>query len=406
MSHNVMSAKAPPLSSASYPTPLGLYIHWPFCLSKCPYCDFNSHVVTQIDEEAWQTALISELEHMARFSETSTYRKRPLHSIFVGGGTPSLMPTKLLHAVIEKAQSLFGFIPDIEITAEANPTSVETDKLQGFYEAGVNRLSLGVQALDDTSLHFLGRGHNSQEALKALEKARHLFDRLSIDLIYGRKDQTAEQWQRELSHALSFDLDHLSLYQLTIEPGTQFYTRARRGEVLSLNDDDMADLYQITETQTALHHLSNYEVSNYATQKGQSRHNLLYWRSQDWLGIGPGAHGRLTKDNGRLETVTRRSPQGWLSQVNEQSHAIDTQQLDTGTAIIEEIMMMGLRLAEGVPLSRLSAVQDTSAGWPFDAGCIQQFQDEGWLEVTPTHMKASFEGRLRLNYILQALLAS
>lgn len=406
MSDRVMSPRLPDLSASSEPTPLGLYIHWPFCLSKCPYCDFNSHVVTQIDEAAWQIALIAELEHMARLSETSSYGKRPLHSIFIGGGTPSLMPTPVLHAVIEKAEMIFGFVPDIEITAEANPTSVETEKLKGFYEAGVNRLSLGVQALDDKALHFLGRGHNSQEALKALEKARQLFDRLSIDLIYGRKDQTAKDWHKELSQALSFELDHLSLYQLTIEPGTQFFTRARKGEVLSLDDDEMADLYHITETQTALHHLFNYEVSNYATQKGQSRHNLIYWRSHDWLGIGPGAHGRLTKDKGRLETVTRRSPQGWLSQVSAQSHAIESQQLDTGTAVIEEIMMMGLRLAEGVPLSRLSALQDTSVGWPFDASYIEQFVEAGWLDVTKTHMKASFEGRLRLNYILQALLAS
>ena len=392
-------------NSGSY-QPLGLYIHWPFCLSKCPYCDFNSHVASDIDEAAWQKAFITELEHMARLSETATYGKRPLHSIFIGGGTPSLMPIALLGAVLERAESLFGFAADIEITAEANPTSVETEKLQGFYDAGVNRLSLGVQALDDEALQFLGRGHSAQEAITALDTARGLFDRLSIDLIYGRKDQTAQAWQKELSQALSFGLDHLSLYQLTIEPGTQFFTRARKGEILSLNDDDMADLYHITETETALHQLSCYEVSNYAAPNGQSRHNLLYWQSHDWLGVGPGAHGRLTKDKGRLESVTRRSPQGWLSQVKAQSHAIDTQEFECGDAVIEEIMMMGLRLADGIPLSRLSAFQDTSAGWPFDKQVIDSFKEVGWLDVTPTHMKASFEGRLRLNYILQALLAS
>ena len=229
---------------------LGLYIHWPFCLSKCPYCDFNSHVSSDIDEEAWHKALVTELHHMAELSQRSAYGRRPLSSVFFGGGTPSLMPTKIMSSLITEAEKLFGFMADIEITAEANPTSVETAKLQGFQQAGVNRVSLGIQSLDDTALSFLGRGHSANEAIKALELSRELFDRVSIDLIYGLKDQSVADWEDQLSKALSFDLDHLSLYQLTIEPGTQFYSRARKGEVLNLDDDAMADLYLITETQT------------------------------------------------------------------------------------------------------------------------------------------------------------
>ena len=384
---------------------LGLYIHWPFCLSKCPYCDFNSHVSSDIDEEAWHKALITELHHMAELSQRSAYGRRPLSSVFFGGGTPSLMPTKIMSSLITEAEKLFGFMADIEITAEANPTSVETAKLQGFQQAGVNRVSLGIQSLDDTALSFLGRGHSANEAIKALELSRELFDRVSIDLIYGLKDQSVADWEDQLSKALSFDLDHLSLYQLTIEPGTQFYSRARKGEVLNLDDDAMADLYLITETQTAAHGLFNYEVSNYARSGAQSRHNLLYWRCQDWLGIGPGAHGRLTERNDRRETITRRSPQGWLTQIQDKGHGISQSVIDNQDAICEEILMMGLRLSEGVPLSRLSQLAGMT-DWPFTRQQIEPLISEGWLSLENDQLIANFEGRLRLNYMLQALLAS
>ena len=395
------------MSISSSKPDISLYIHWPFCRKKCPYCDFNSHVASDIDEAAWQKAFIAELEHMARLSETATYGKRPLHSIFIGGGTPSLMPIALLGTVLERAESLFGFAADIEITAEANPTSVETEKLQGFYDAGVNRLSLGVQALDDEALHFLGRGHSAQEAITALTTARTIFDRLSVDLIYGRKYQTAAHWRGELSQALSFGLDHLSLYQLTIEQGTQFYTRARAGEILSLNDDDMAGLYAITEELTKAQNMHCYEVSNYAKQGAASRHNLTYWRTDDWIGIGPGAYGRmsLTKDDAyyRQETALRRSPTGWLEQTLHDGHGIDNTHLETGDTIIEEILMMGLRLAEGVPLSRITRLTGRT-DWPFDKQALAPFIEAGWLSLDGDHVSASFEGRIRLNYILQKLL--
>ena len=386
----------------------GLYIHWPFCLSKCPYCDFNSHVVSAVDEEKWQKAMLSELSYMADLSDQSRYGRRPLTSIFVGGGTPSLMPVALLGRLIERAEKLFGFAADIEITAEANPTSVETSKLQGFHSAGINRLSLGVQALDDEALAFLGRGHSAQEAITALERARALFDRLSVDLIYGRKDQTAAQWRGELSQALSFGLDHLSLYQLTIEQGTQFYTRARAGEVLSLNDDDMASLYEITEELTMAEDMHCYEVSNYAKQGAASRHNLTYWRTDDWIGIGPGAYGRLsmTDDESyyRQETALRRSPTGWLDQALDKGHGIDHTHRETDDKIIEEILMMGLRLAEGVPLSRITRLTG-ARDWPFSQDALTPFIAAGWMRLDGDHLVATFEGRIRLNYILQKLLA-
>ena len=384
---------------------LGLYIHWPFCLSKCPYCDFNSHVSATIDETAWHKALIGELHHMAALSEASTYGRRKLSSLFFGGGTPSLMPVPIMAALIAEAEKLFGFTPDIEITAEANPTSVECAKLQGFRAAGINRISLGVQALDDEALAFLGRGHSAKEAITALESARQLFDRLSIDLIYGRKDQSAKAWQEELSQALSFELDHLSLYQLTIEQGTQFYSRARAGEVLALSDDDMAALYAITEAQTKQAGLACYEVSNYAKSGAESRHNLTYWRTDDWLGIGPGAYGRMSLPSGRQEIANRRSPAGWLSQAQQQNHGIETLKIETDDSIIEEILMMGLRLAEGVPLARLTRLTGRT-DWPFDKEMLAPFIAEGWLSLSDDRLSCSLEGRMRLNYILQSLLAS
>lgn len=382
----------------------GLYIHWPFCLSKCPYCDFNSHVSQEIDIPRWHDALLSELAVMAEFYDQHFDKRQPLSSIFFGGGTPSLMPPSIMEALITSAETLFGTISDIEITAEANPTSVETAKLADFKSAGINRVSMGVQALDDEALGFLGRGHSAQEAITAMEKARTLFDRLSIDLIYGRTGQSQTAWRAELSQALSFGLDHLSLYQLTIEQGTQFYTRHKAGETLAVPDDEMAGLYEITEEMTSQNGLFNYEVSNYATQGAQSRHNLTYWRTGDWLGIGPGAYGRLTTKKGRVETMMRRSPAGWLDQVRAQSHGIDKRQIDDKAALYEEIMMMGLRLAEGVPLSRLRTLCDF-ADWPFEKQAVSSFIDAGWMIITDDVMRLTLDGRLRLNFILQELLA-
>ena len=382
----------------------GLYIHWPFCLSKCPYCDFNSHVSQQIDTAKWQEALLSELSAMADLYFQHFDKKQPLTSIFFGGGTPSLMPPTIIEAIIKKADDYFGLASDSEITAEANPTSVETQKLADFKSAGINRVSMGVQALDDEALQFLGRGHSAAEAIAAMEKARHLFDRLSIDLIYGRVGQNESAWHAELSQALSFELDHLSLYQLTIEQGTQFYTRHKKGERLAIADDEMATLYEMTEELSNKAGLFNYEISNYAKDGAQSRHNLIYWRTGDWLGIGPGAYGRLTTAKGRLETAMRRSPAGWLEQVGQKSHGIDTQHFDDKNALYEEVMMMGLRLSEGVPLSRLSQLCGFDK-WPASMASLSPFIEAGWMTIDNDVMRLSLEGRLRLNFILQEILA-
>ena len=391
-------------SSDSANRGFGLYIHWPFCLSKCPYCDFNSHVSQQIDIPRWQEALLTELTAMAAFYDQHFDKRQPFSSLFFGGGTPSLMPPSIMEALITSAETLFGFTSDIEITAEANPTSVETQKLADFKSAGINRVSMGVQALDDEALRFLGRGHSANDAIIAMEKARQLFDRLSIDLIYGRIGQSQDAWRTELSQALSFGLDHLSLYQLTIEQGTQFYTRHKAGEALAVPDDEMASLYEITEEMAHQKGLFNYEVSNYAAHGAQSRHNLTYWRTGDWLGIGPGAYGRLTTPKGRVETMMRRSPAGWLDQVQAQSHGVDKRQIDDKDALYEEIMMMGLRLAEGVPLARLRTLCGF-ADWPFHDKAVSSFIDAGWMTLTDEVMRLTLEGRLRLNFILQEILA-
>ena len=383
----------------------GLYVHWPFCRAKCPYCDFNSHVVADFDEDAWRQALLTDLDHALHQMTEAGGKIRPLSSIFFGGGTPSLMPPPIMAEIIERAVHLCGATDNCEVTAEANPTSTETATLRAFREAGINRVSLGVQALNDDALRFLGREHSAAEALDALRQARTLFDRVSFDLIYGRVGQTAAEWEAELTTALTFDLDHLSLYQLTIEQGTQFYTRHRKGEILSLSDDDMATLYDMTADITKQAGLSHYEVSNYAKEGAQSRHNLIYWQTGDWLGIGPGATGRYRRGGQRHEIVKRRSPTAYLQQIAERGHAIDSHYQETKEGYFEEVMMMGMRLKDGVPLSRLQDHLGLTS-WPFASDRVRQLCEAGWLEVTDTHCRATDEGRLRLNYLLGQLLVS
>ncbi|MEM1234949.1 MAG: radical SAM family heme chaperone HemW, partial [Pseudomonadota bacterium] len=278
----------------------GLYIHWPFCAAKCPYCDFNSHVRSAVDTQRWSRALRSEIERLHR--ETPDHI---LSTIFFGGGTPSLMPTQLVADLISDSRARWRTANDVEITLEANPTSVETQKFLEFRDAGVNRVSMGVQALNDADLRKLGRMHSAADAMRALEKAKVAFDRVSIDLIYARQDQSVDAWRAELSQALSLDLDHLSLYQLTIEPGTIFAKRHRAGRLLGLPQEDIsADMWDITQELTQEAGMPAYEVSNHARLGAESQHNILYWSGGDWGGIGPGAHGRLTIDGKRWATET------------------------------------------------------------------------------------------------------
>ena len=316
-----------------------LYIHWPFCLAKCPYCDFNSHVRQNVDGSAWQSALLQDLAH-----EADRAPRERLTSIFFGGGTPSLMEPKLVEALLGRAEDLFGFAQDVEITLEANPSSVESERFKALAQAGINRVSLGVQSFDDAVLRFLGRLHSAREAQQALDLAQATFDRVSFDLIYARPGQTERAWRAELGEALARQTEHLSLYQLTIEPGTRFATEVRRKTFEPLDDDAAAALYDVTADMTAQAGLPAYEISNYARPGAESRHNLTYWRYQDYFGIGPGAHGR----RGGVATLRHRKPENYLSAVARQGHGLAEETPLSSADRLAEALVMGLRLREGV----------------------------------------------------------
>ena len=322
-----------------------LYIHWPFCLAKCPYCDFNSHVREGVEVGLWRRALLADMRH-----EASRTAGKPLESIFFGGGTPSLMPPALVAALLAEAERLWGFAEGIEITLEANPSSVEASNFRDLAAAGVNRVSLGLQSLEDETLRFLGRLHGAQEGLAAVQTAQAAFERVSVDLIYARPGQTADQWQRELDQALGLGTGHVSLYQLTIEPGTRFATDVRRGAFDPLADDPAADLFAVTRSVTEAAGLPAYEVSNHARPGEESRHNLAYWRYRDYAGIGPGAHGR----RGGQATLRHRKPENWLEAVSRQGHGIKEERRLGQREQASEALLMGLRLAEGVDLAGLS----------------------------------------------------
>ena len=316
-----------------------LYIHWPFCASKCPYCDFNSHVRADIDLEAWRDGLLADLRHEARQGIDGK-----LTSIFFGGGTPSLMPVELVGALLQEAERLWGFDPAVEITLETNPTSFEAQKFAGFAKAGINRVSIGVQSFDPEALAFLGRTHSASTAQRVIEQAQNLFDRVSFDLIYALPDQSAEDWESQLRRAIGFGTRHLSLYQLTIEPNTRFATDVRRNVFAPMENDDAADLLAVTRELTGAAQLPAYEISNHARPGEESRHNLAYWRYEDYCGIGPGAHGR----RGGVATKRVRKPENWLSAIRRQSHGIDYARTLSPSEAATEALLMGLRLAEGI----------------------------------------------------------
>ncbi len=319
-----------------------LYIHWPFCLAKCPYCDFNSHVRDKVNHSQWESALLSDL----RFEAERAGGER-LESIFFGGGTPSLMPPKLVESLLNEAERLWGFAPGIEITLEGNPASVEAANYRDLAAAGVNRASLGLQALDDETLQFLGRLHDVNEGLNSVAKAQASFTRVSIDLIYARPNQSVEAWRAELERAIALGTSHLSLYQLTIEPGTRFESMVRRGEFTPLDEDACADLFALTREMTQGAGLPPYEVSNHARPGEESRHNLAYWRYQDYVGIGPGAHGR----RGGVATVRHKKPENWLSAVARRGDGIVEERVLGLAEQASEALLMGLRLGEGVDLA-------------------------------------------------------
>jgi oxygen-independent coproporphyrinogen-3 oxidase len=375
----------------------GLYVHWPFCQAKCPYCDFNSHVAASIDQARWLDAYLSEIKRVSL--ETPG---RALCSIFFGGGTPSLMAPDTVGRIIEAARAVWPTANDLEITLEANPTSVEAGRFRGFRDAGVNRVSVGLQALNDADLKRLGRLHSAEEGRKAYTLARDVFARVSFDLIYARQYQGLDGWRAELTEALTLAADHLSLYQLTVEPGTAFGDRHARGRLGGLIDDDLgAEMYDLTQEMCAAAGLPAYEVSNHASDMAQSRHNLIYWRGGDYVGIGPGAHGRLTLAGQRIATETELSPSGWLDRVARDGSGETLRSTITAREQAEEYAMIALRLSEGMDRQRFGRLN----GSDFDPELLNRLADIGMITVSPERITATAEGRRVLNAILRDLLA-
>ena len=370
---------------------LALYVHWPFCVSKCPYCDFNSHVRASVDQAQWRDALIADLAYEARVEPG-----RRLGSIFFGGGTPSLMPPETVAALIEAAERHWGFAPGIEITLEANPSSVEAARFADLAAAGVNRVSLGLQSLDEEALRFLGRAHDVAEGLAALETAQRAFGRVSFDLIYALPNQSEAEWERQLARALSFGTGHLSLYQLTIEPGTRFAALAAKGELQPADPDFAAGLYELTAAMTAAAGLPAYEISNHARPGEESRHNLAYWRYEYYLGVGPGAHGR----RGGHATQRHRKPENWLSALARNGHGIvEETPLDPAAATVEALLM-GLRLHEGVDRARIASLADRPFGALVDEAAVARLAEQGLLAPTEDRLRVTPAGMLLLDAIL------
>jgi oxygen-independent coproporphyrinogen-3 oxidase len=379
--------------------PLAVYFHWPFCRSKCPYCDFNSHVRDDVDATRWTRALMRDLERQAELTAG-----RAVGSVFFGGGTPSLMPTETVAALLDGVRSHWALMADAEITLEANPNSAEAERFRAFAAAGVNRLSLGVQALDPEALRFLGRAHDRNEAIAAIEQARATFPQFSFDLIYARPGQSSAAWRRELDEALTLAGEHLSLYQLTIEPGTAFATLARRGELVPPEEDSTAALFEITQERLAAAGLPAYEISNHARPGAECRHNLAYWRYQDYAGIGPGAHGRLALGGTKYATRQYRFPEKWLTAVETNGSGIEeTAAIDRATTV-EEMLMMGLRLVEGVSRARLECAANCDAETLFGTN-LGPLIDGGFLTLDAVRLAATPAGRQRLNAVLGALLS-
>jgi putative oxygen-independent coproporphyrinogen III oxidase len=374
----------------------GLYVHWPFCLSKCPYCDFNSHVAEQIDQRRWAAALCREIEHAGRLTG-----RRRLDTVFFGGGTPSLMAPDTVADILDTVRATWPISNDWEVTLEANPTSVEAGRFAAYRQAGVNRVSLGVQSLNDADLRRLGRLHTAAEARAAFDIARAAFDRVSFDLIYARQDQSLEAWRDELDEALAMAIDHLSLYQLTIEPGTAFGARAAAGRLRGLPDEDLsADMYDLTLETCERAGLVSYEVSNFARTGAESKHNMLYWSAGEYAGVGPGAHGRLTLNGRRHATVCPSAPGAWLRDAESDGPAFESVEPLSGQEQAEEYLMMGLRVLRGISLERL-----TDMG-PDDEmpQRLKQAVSEGFLVIEGDRIRTTPRGRNLLNAVLRDVL--
>ena len=373
----------------------GLYIHWPFCQAKCPYCDFNSHVSRKIDQNQWLVAYLAEIDRIKVLTGS-----RVLNTVFFGGGTPSLMDPDIVHKILDRVRSTWPCANDMEITLEANPSSVEAARFRGYAEAGVSRISMGIQALNNADLRQLGRMHSLQDARDAFDIARSVFDRVSFDLIYARQDQVLTDWQAELTQALTMAVDHLSLYQLTVEDGTAFGDRYARGKLRGLPKDELAaDMYEATQDLCGAAGFDAYEVSNHAKIGAASRHNLIYWRYGDYAGIGPGAHGRLTLNGHRTAIEAHRSPDVWLT--GSTSGHTELGHVDiTAQEQANEYLMMGLRLSEGIDPARYQAL----CGQNLDPVALEHLEQIGMIAQTPTRICATRSGRMVLNAIIKDLL--
>ena len=376
--------------------PLALYIHWPFCVSKCPYCDFNSHVRKSVNQDVWRDALLADLAHEAALTEG-----RKLGSVFFGGGTPSLMPPETVAALIKAAEQHWSFASDIEITLEANPSSVEAARFADLAAAGVNRVSLGLQALDDAALAFLGRAHRVEESLAALDTAQNRFGRVSIDLIYARPGQSEALWDAELGRAIGFGTEHMSLYQLTIEPGTRFATDVAQGDLMPLNDDAAADLYVLTQERMEAAGLPAYEISNHAAPGQESRHNLAYWRYQDYAGIGPGAHGR----RGGMATMRHRKPENFLGAVARNGNGLKSEEVLGPATQAMEALLMGLRLREGVDISALADRFSIDSADLLDWGAVDKLEGSGFVNRGVWKVSVTPKGFPLLDAILPQIVA-
>jgi len=375
----------------------GLYLHWPFCQSKCPYCDFNSHVAAKVDQSRWLSAFQAEIDRIGALTEG-----RLLNTVFFGGGTPSLMEPELVQGILDRVRATWTLANDVEITLEANPGSVEAGRFAGYAEAGVNRVSLGIQALDDADLRRLGRMHSVDEARAAIAIAQSTFARVSIDLIYARQDQTLQAWRDELHRALDFGTSHLSLYQLTIEDGTVFGQMHAKNLLRGLPDEDRAaDMFELTQEITHAAGLPAYEVSNHARPGDESRHNLIYWRMGDYAGIGPGAHGRLTLPQGRFATEADRAPALWLEKTGQKPGLAERTERIGSEDRATEYLMFALRLREGASLSRFAAL----SGVPLAQSALDELIGLGLLDQAGDAVRTTDTGVMMLNGILRSLLA-
>ncbi len=375
----------------------GVYIHWPFCMHKCPYCDFNSHVSRQVDQLTWREALLSDIRRSAE-----ELPNRQVDTVFFGGGTPSLMPPETVAAVIEEIGRVWQLAPSVEISLEANPTSVEAGRFAGYSDAGVNRISMGIQSLRDADLKTLGRMHSVAEARAAFDIARKQFDRVSFDLIYARQNQTVDDWELELSEAIDMAVDHLSLYQLTIEDGTRFGDMHARGSLRNLPDDTLAtDMYFRTQEVCDRRGLPAYETSNHAQAGAESQHNLIYWRYGDYVGIGPGAHGRITLNEQKLATEAYSDPTQWLEQVHKTGWGRKSVEAVITEDQANEYLMMSLRLAEGSDLTRYASLK----GRDLDAANLEEMLSGGFVSREGNKIKTTPKGQPLLNAVLRQLLA-